>query len=432
VAAALFAAGLAVLAPLVAPATAAPARGPATPSAMFAKGVLTVHGTASSETISISRRGRRATVRVDGRRVALPRTYRNHLCHEIRILGLAGDDRITIDSSRGKLPDIVLVGGKGDDVLTGGSRSDVLDGSQGDDLLRPGAGGVKDVLDGGLGADTFQIDADLAGGATINEPDADGPDRLDLAGTAAPLTVYLGGNRTQFVTSVYSITLPKLGVENLIGGSGDDHVVGSNRPNRIEGGPGNDIIRPTPMMALDSPGNVLVGDAGDDTFEFFVSCYDCGSSRIEDSAGSDTVSFVGSGGSLTTRLDTTVVQTIAYDYRLQLATESAVDNVVGGGVDDITGNDLPNRLNGWYGDDTLTGKGGADTFVVGGPYPGLGGWGDDTVTDFAGGTDSVDLDSGMSVKSGFGTPTVTIWDGTTDEGTITASNGHLWAAQDFA
>jgi hypothetical protein len=201
----------------------------------------------------------------------------------------------------------------------------------------------------------------------------------------------------------------------------------------MEGGPGNDVLSPLRMMS-DGPdyGNVLLGDAGDDVFELFVSCISCGSTRLEDSSGNDTVSFVASGPSLTTRLDTTAWQTIANSYQLQLGSTTAIDNVVGGGVDDITGNDLPNRLNGWYGDDTLTGKGGADTFVIGGPYPGVSAsWGDDTVTDFLAGTDIVDLDPGLSVRSGLGTSTVVIWDGAQDRGSMTASNGHLWTGADF-
>ena len=406
------------------------ARGAAQPTASFAKGVLTVRGTSQGQTMTVARKGPTVTVRVGGAKVPLPRGYTNRKCDEIRIVGLAGDDRMTVDSSKGRVPDVVLIGGKGDDVLTGGGRSDVLDGGQGNDVLRPGDGG-KDVLDGGVGADTYLVDADLTGQATILEPDADGPDHLSFADTSRALTVNLGSKTTQPVTSAYAVALPQLGIEELTGGDGDDHLLGGNTPGRIHGGPGNDVLS-RPFGVLGGEGNVWFGDAGDDTFELFVACATCGSTRLEDSSGNDTVSFVGSGGTITVRLDTTASQTVAGSYQLQLATLTAIDNVIGGSEDHITGNDQPNRLNGWYGDDTLTGKEGADSFVIGGPFPGLSpSWGDDTVTDFAPGIDTVDLDPGLSVKSGLGTSTVVVWDGSQDRGSLTASNGHLWTGADF-
>ena len=59
-------------------------------------------------------------------------------------------------------------------------------------------------------------------------------------------------------------------------------------------------------------------------------------------------------------------------------------------------------------------------------------FGADTITDFGDGADTVDLYTTLSVHSGLGTGTVTIWDGATDFGTLTASNGHVWAAGDFS
>jgi Ca2+-binding RTX toxin-like protein len=406
----------------------------AEPTATFVKGVLTVRGTSKGQAMSVVRKGRKVTVRVDGARVPLPKGYRNGKCDEIRVLGLAGDDRLTVDSTKGALPDVVLVGGKGDDVLTGGDRDDVLDGGKGDDELRPGGGG-NDVLEGGIGADTYVIDGDLAGGATVDEPDAGGPDHVSFADTSASVSVNLVHSTPQQATASYLLTIPNRGVEDVTGGSAGDTLIGGSGANRLQGGPGDDVLWPNQMMGSGpDEGNVLVGDAGDDTFRWFVGCLSCGTTRIEDSSGSDTLSFVSSGGVITTRLDTTEWQTITPEgTRLQLGSISAVDNVIGGDTDAITGNDLPNRLNGWYGDDTLTGQGGPDVFVVGGPYSNLGiSWGADTVTDFAAGSDTVDLDPGLSVKSGLGTSTVVIWDGTDDRGTFTASNGHLWAAEDFA
>jgi Ca2+-binding RTX toxin-like protein len=242
-------------------ATVGPAARPtAQPTATFAKGVLTVHGTRKGQTMTVARKGRKVTVRVGGAKVPLPKGYTNRKCDEIRIIGLAGNDQMTVDSSKGRLPEVVLVGGKGDDVLTGGTRSDVLDGGQGNDVLRPGDAG-SDVLDGGIGADIYLVDADLTGQATIVEPDADGPDHLSFAATGSAVTMDLASTTSQQVSTAYNVVLPHLGIEELTGGDGDDHLLGGNTPdteligsdlaNRLSGGTGSDT---------------LTGNGGADTF----------------------------------------------------------------------------------------------------------------------------------------------------------------------
>jgi Ca2+-binding RTX toxin-like protein len=401
------------------------------PSATFAEGVLTVRGTREGERMSVVRNGRQVTVRVGGTKVPLPKGYKNSKCDEIRLLGLGGDDRMTVKSSKGSLPDVVLVGGKGDDELRGGLRSDVLNGGQGDDELRPGDGG-QDVLVGGIGTDTYLLDADLPGRATIDEPAADGPDLLSFAATSRSVSVALGTSTPQVVSSAYTVVLPHLGIETVTGGDGDDTLRAGGAPSRMHGGPGNDLLS-SPFDVPPSDGSVWSGDAGDDTFRLAVSCTGAchGSTLLEDSSGNDTVSFAGSGGSATLDLRLTTWQAVATAYDVQLAPGSTFENAVGafsGGQ--LTGTDLANRLEGGNGSDTLTGNGGADTFVaVVSTFPSA--EAADTITDFTGGTDTVDL-VGLTVKGGLGTSTVTVWDGTHDHGTITASNGHLWEAGDFS
>jgi Ca2+-binding RTX toxin-like protein len=380
--------------------------------------------------MSVARKGRKVTVRVGGARVPLPRGYTNRKCDEIRVVGLAGDDQLTVDSSKGRLPDVDLIGGKGDDVLTGGTRSDVLDGGQGDDVLRPGDGG-SDVLDGGVGADTYLVDADLPGQARIVEPDADGPDHLSFAATSRAVTVELGSKASQPVSSAYAVVLPHLGIEELTGGDGADHLLGGNAPDRIHGGPGDDVLS-RPFGVNGGDGNVWFGDAGDDTFEVFVSCAGChlGSTRLEDSSGTDTVSFALSGGPSKLDLRLTTWQAVTPAYDLQLAPASVFENAVASSSAELIGNDAGNRLTGGIGLDTLTGGTGADTFVPAPPSPFLYGGAADTITDFAAAVDTVDLE-GLTVKAGLGTSTVTLWDGVADRGSVTASNGHLWTGADF-
>ena len=406
----------------------ASAAAPAT--ATFVKGVLTVRGTRQGQTMTVARKGRKLTVRVDGATVPLPRGYTNRTCDEIRVIGLAGDDQMRVDSSRGRLPDVVLVGGKGDDDLTGGTRSDVLDGGQGNDVLRPGDAG-RDVLDGGVGADTYLVDADQAGRASIVEPDADGPDHLSFAATSRALTMDLGSRTSQSVSTAYTVVLPKRGIEELTGGDGDDHLIGGKTPDRIHGGPGSDVLS-RPADVTDVDGNVWFGDTGDDTFQLAVGCVGChlGSTRLEDSSGNDTVSFAVSGGPSKLDLRLTTWQAVTPAFDLQLASGSVYEYATASGSIELIGSDGANRLTGGIGADTLTGNGGADTFAPAPRSPFLFGGAADTVTDFAPGVDTVDLE-GLTIKAGLGTSTVTLWDGVDDRGSVTASNGHLWTGADF-
>ena len=92
--------------------------------------------------------------------------------------GGAGND--LMDGAGG---DDSLFGGEGDDTLIGGAGADVLDGGAGDDLLRVGSG---DMVTGGSGDDTFELDEDWLGGGTITieggeTGETDG-DTLDFGG----------------------------------------------------------------------------------------------------------------------------------------------------------------------------------------------------------------------------------------------------------
>ena len=69
-----------------------------------------------------------------------------------------------------------------------------------------------------------------------------------------------------------------------------------------------------------------------------------------------------------------------------------IEDAIGSSYDDgIVGNDAANRLSGGRGDDVLTGRGGADTFVF------ADNWDNDTITDFVRGEDLLDFsDGGLS------------------------------------
>ena len=147
--------------------------------------------------------------------------------------------------------------------------------------------------------------------------------------------------------------------------------------------------------------------------------------RLEDSGGTDTVTFTPTNVNVQLSLGTTAWQAATAFVDVQLASPTAFENLTGGSsFDFLSGNGLDNQL---------VGGGDADTFFIGHALGGGGFamFGNDAVTDFGTGADAVDLATGLSVRSGLGTATVVIWDGANDYGTLTASNGRPWVPGDF-
>ena len=111
-----------------------------------------------------------------------------------------------------------VIGGSGNDTLIGDGLANTLVGGAGNDVLRGGAG--KDVLDGGAGVDTADY-----GDKTIS------------------VVVTLNGATNSSVTvgGVAEETLRN--IENVIGGSGNDTLIGDGLANTLVGGAGNDHPR---------------------------------------------------------------------------------------------------------------------------------------------------------------------------------------------
>jgi Ca2+-binding RTX toxin-like protein len=136
-----------------------------------------------------------------------------------------------------------IIGNTLANVLTGGSLADTLQGSTGNDSLVGGAG--HDRLDGGDDADT------LAGGSgndTLNG--GIGQDWVSYAEltTTQAVTVNLATGRTSGAAGRDVLS----GVENALGGAGNDYLLGDGLANALFGGAGADR---------------LDGGAGDDTLE---------------------------------------------------------------------------------------------------------------------------------------------------------------------
>jgi serralysin len=155
-----------------------------------------------------------------------------------KITGFRGKDRLAggtgNDAIRGDTGSDLLAGGggrdrlfgdNGNDRLNGGPGArDLVDGGPGDEPLVSGGGGNEDVVVGGIGTD--RIDG--------------GPGAHDIASYAtsnASVTIDLDDGA---VSGTERERLRR--VEDAIGGSGRDRITGSALSNRLDGGPGDDVL----------------------------------------------------------------------------------------------------------------------------------------------------------------------------------------------
>jgi Ca2+-binding RTX toxin-like protein len=349
------------------------------------------------------------------------------------IIGGAGNDTLSGNGSANSLD-----GGAGDDAILGGGGSDVLSGGDGNDALTGGA--ASDTLSGGAGNDTFfytigdgadavdgGADADalaIAGSASNDTLDvvfsgtalatveggtlanvesvrADlgaGNDTLNYAGT----TVGVAANLATGAASGFGGAGSLVGIENVIGGSGNDTLVGTSGANTLTGGLGNDT--------LDGNGGAdsLAGGAGDDTYVTdgggtLTEATNAGIDIVQSSAATFTLgnnfenltltgfaNINGTGNGLNNLIT-------GNDGNNTLAGAAGVDTLVGGNGDDT--------LVGGTGNDVMTGGIGNDTFVFNAfNESGIGAGNNDQITDFVGagivGGDTIDLSALDAIAGG--------------------------------
>jgi Ca2+-binding RTX toxin-like protein len=163
------------------------------------------------------------------------------------VLGDAGND--TLDGGDG---DDNLAGGDGNDVILAAAGSDCLIGNDGNDVLFDGTG--NDTVHGGPGADHVVAAADAADDVYDG---GEGRDTLDYSAAARSVTVDLGNAIADGGDTGHDQIA---NFEDVVGGSGSDHIIAGSTPVSMDGGTGNDCLE---------------GGAGNDT--------------ISDGAGCDTV-----------------------------------------------------------------------------------------------------------------------------------------------
>ncbi|MFM8702257.1 MAG: beta strand repeat-containing protein, partial [Hyphomicrobiales bacterium] len=214
--------------------------------------------------------------------------------------GNASDNVITggtgTDSLNGGTGNDTLDGGAGNDTLDGGIDNDALLGAQGNDSITGGSG--SDTLSGGTGNDT------LDGGAENDTIDYS----TRLSGT--DINVTLNGSTAATVSVGAGETDTVANIENVIGGAGNDTVLGSNLGinNVFSGGAGNDCLdggTGNDSLSGDTGNDTLTGNAGDTLWggdgndSMIIDSTFLGSGSIDGGAGTDTVGFVNNGGDMT-------------------------------------------------------------------------------------------------------------------------------------
>jgi Ca2+-binding RTX toxin-like protein len=232
-----------------------------------------------------------------------------------------------------------MSGGSGRDLFSGDNGEDYLVGKKGDDVLEGGA--RNDTLDGGEGADAFRggTGRDKVTYANANKTTGDGV-TIFWDESAGKLTAKGGEANGDTFDSI----------EYLLGTSFNDTLVGNpflfltglDLYNTLEGGDGSDLL-----IGAEVTGDFLIGGRGGDT--------------IDGKSGIDGTTYVTSVGGVYIDLGARV-------FLLGDAEGDnliSIENVQGSSSNDtIYGDGANNEIDGFIGDDWLSGGGGTTRSAV--------------------------------------------------------------------
>jgi Ca2+-binding RTX toxin-like protein len=262
-----------------------------------------------------------------------------------------------------------IVGTDANDVLTGSSESnrligrggnDRLIGLGGDDTLDGGTG--NDFLDGGTGDDIYLFGTTQGaplGNDTVYEATSAGVDSFDFNGMPVGLGTLdlnlatsqpLAGGLLNLAIQQSATSTARGDVEEVVGTSFDETVLGNELDNRIDPGQGNDTVD---------------GRAGSDIYVF--SGRNLGNDIVSDASagnGRDTLDFTAFDAPLNVDIALTTPQNLG-EMTLTLGASDSIENVIGTSYNDvILGNTRDNALFGAAGTDRLDGRAGNDKLTA--------------------------------------------------------------------
>ena len=154
------------------------------------------------------------------------------------LLAGAGNDVVQGDAGNDMLDggdgDDMLVAGAGNDVVMAAAGNDQLSGDDGNDVLSDGTG--QDTVHGGAGSDYVAAAADAADDVYDG---GDGRDTLDYSTATLSVTVDLGRGTANGQDIGHDLIEA---FEEVLGGSGDDHIVAGSTSVSMTGGKGRDTF----------------------------------------------------------------------------------------------------------------------------------------------------------------------------------------------
>jgi hypothetical protein len=239
----------AVIAAALALALGAPAAASAATAAVDQGRLVLVGAAGENNDVRVTRTGGDVTVRDDSGPLTSGAGCQAAGQSQVRCSGVTqlnaalgdGDDVLTIT--------IELIsnvwGGDGDDRLTTGPAGDAVFGGGGDDTIHTGAGDDvvaagaadpgNDAIEGGAGSDVF-----LPGAGADSVRGGSGEDRVSYEDHSSGVSVTLDGEAND--GSPGEVDSIASDIEHVVGGAGDDVLVGDGGANTLDGARGRDRL----------------------------------------------------------------------------------------------------------------------------------------------------------------------------------------------
>jgi len=278
-------------------------------------GLLTANGSTGNDVITAKVES--GVMKISVKNEGKATQYQNFAAHKVKQLvvnGHAGGDQILLMPSV-KIPSVLNTGAGGtkQDVVQGGSGNDVINinaygasvnGKAGNDTVVVFKG--KAEIYGDLGDDTYVDKADTA---RTNFYGGQGTDTVDFSAHTKGLLLrsagsygdhsgfYSPGSSSLEVTAANRFMC--FGVDNFIGGQGDDHIYGTEIGNVLKGNGGKDQLYGlggNDQLYGGSGNDSLFGGSGNDSLygqlgDDKLSAYDSVKDVLDGGAGTDSATY---------------------------------------------------------------------------------------------------------------------------------------------